>query len=64
VHCPEDDAPQGQATPNGAEDWEEIGTITVGANWIAQLGGAVGDGPHLVKVLSHKDRVASKIRCK
>ncbi|HLQ56338.1 MAG TPA: hypothetical protein VK162_18970 [Streptosporangiaceae bacterium] len=38
------------------EDWEEIGTVTVGANWVAQLGGGAGDGPHVMKVLRHKDR--------
>lgn len=36
------------------EDWEDIGTITVGANWIANLGGAAGDGPHLARVLRQK----------
>jgi hypothetical protein len=49
------------ASARDAEDWEEIGTITVGAAWAAQLG-RTGDGPHLVKVLRHKDRNIRVIR--
>jgi len=44
------------------EDWEEIGTIEVGANWAAQLGSSSGAGPHLVRVLRHKDQRIRFIR--
>jgi hypothetical protein len=48
------DAEMEDASDRPAQDWEELTTITVGANWIAQLGGTAGDGPRLVKVLRHK----------
>jgi hypothetical protein len=37
-----------------AQDWEDLTTITVGANWVSQPGRTAGDGPHLVKVLRYK----------
>lgn len=39
-----------QASGRPAADWEEIGTVTVGANWLDSLG-CTGYGPHQLKVL-------------
>ena|SRR5260370_24787898 len=38
-----------------AKDWEELGTATVGANWLAQLGKTSGYGPQQLKVLRGRD---------
>jgi hypothetical protein len=48
-----------EASSRPEEDWKEIGTVTVGANWLGQVVSGGGDGPHLLKVL--RDR-AGKIR--
>jgi hypothetical protein len=48
-----------EASSRPAEDWKEIGPVTVGANWLGQVVSGGGDGPRVLKVL--RDR-AGKIR--
>jgi len=44
-----------EASGRPAEDWEEIGTVAVGANWLTVLGSGAGIGPYALRVLRGSD---------